>query len=67
GSVGELGKTPGKDKAAAKLTYPELFGVDESRRRLRQGAERARELSKAVATDAKLLDSLIDFLSERTS
>lgn len=67
GSVGELGKTPGKDAVAAKLTYPELFGVEESRRRLRQGAERARELAKAVAVDAKLLDSLIDFLSERTS
>jgi geranylgeranyl diphosphate synthase type II len=29
----ELGKTPGKDAKGDKLTYPALFGIDESRRR----------------------------------
>jgi geranylgeranyl pyrophosphate synthase len=67
GSEGELGKTPGKDAAAAKLTFPELYGVDESRRRLEQIAETARALAAELPADAKLLHSLIDFLAERTS
>jgi geranylgeranyl pyrophosphate synthase len=67
GSEGELGKTPGKDAAAAKLTYPELYGVEESRRRLRQTAEAASALAAGLPADAKLLRSLIDFLSERNS
>lgn len=32
GASAELGKTPGKDAAAGKLTYPALYGLEESRR-----------------------------------
>lgn len=71
GSPDELGKTPGKDAASAKLTYPALYGVDETRRRLSRVADEARELAGvlpvAPAADAKLLVSLIEFLSARTS
>lgn len=33
-SADELGKSPGKDVAAGKLTYVTLYGLDEARRRL---------------------------------
>jgi geranylgeranyl diphosphate synthase type II len=36
-----LGKTPGKDAAAGKPTYPSLYGLDESRRRARASLEQA--------------------------
>ena len=39
-----LGKTAGKDAAARKLTYPGLYGVDESRRRLLAVAAEALDL-----------------------
>jgi geranylgeranyl diphosphate synthase type II len=32
GAEADLGKTPGKDAAAGKPTYPALYGLDESRR-----------------------------------
>ncbi|HEY6507542.1 MAG TPA: farnesyl diphosphate synthase [Vicinamibacterales bacterium] len=32
GQAADLGKTPGKDAAAGKPTYPALYGLDESRR-----------------------------------
>ena len=67
GTAGELGKTPGKDARAAKLTYPGLYGVGESRSRVRALAGEARALAEALPGDAKLLTSLIVFLSERTS
>jgi geranylgeranyl diphosphate synthase type II len=40
GTAAELGKQPGKDQAAGKLTYPALFGVEGSRQRARECAER---------------------------
>jgi geranylgeranyl diphosphate synthase type II len=67
GTAGSIGKTPGKDAGAAKLTYPGLYGRAESRARLRAAAERARSLAADLPGDAKLLTSLTVFLSERTS
>ena len=40
GTAAELGKQPGKDQAAGKLTYPALFGVEGSRQRARECADR---------------------------
>jgi geranylgeranyl diphosphate synthase type II len=40
GDAASLGKHAGKDQAAGKLTYPALFGVDGSRHRARECAER---------------------------
>lgn len=67
GTVGALGKTPGKDAGAAKLTYPGLYGVEESRARLRSAAARARNLAAELPGDAKLLTSLTVLLADRTS
>lgn len=41
GASAELGKTPGKDAAAGKPTYPALYGLEQSRRLAAESVERA--------------------------
>ncbi len=67
GTAGELGKTPGKDARARKLTYPALHGAEASERRLAELARQGAALAGALGPDAKVLQSLIVFLHERTS
>jgi len=67
GTAGQLGKTPGKDARAAKLTYPGLYGAARSRARIRELADEASGLAAELGADAKVLISLVAFLVERTS
>jgi farnesyl diphosphate synthase len=67
GTTEALGKTAGKDARRTKLTYPALYGVDATRSRLAALADRLRHENAAIPGDAKLLDSLVVFLTERTS
>jgi geranylgeranyl pyrophosphate synthase len=67
GTAGELGKTPGKDARAAKLTFPALHGVAASRQRLAALAAEAKDLAASCGEGAKLLTSLVVYLEERTS
>jgi len=67
GTAGELGKTPGKDAAAGKLTYPGLYGSAASRARIAALAAEATGLAGELGESANLLASLVVFLSERTS
>ncbi|HVR29722.1 MAG TPA: farnesyl diphosphate synthase [Thermoanaerobaculia bacterium] len=67
GSAATLGKAAGKDAAARKLTYPGLYGVEESRRRLDLVAEEARELAAALPRSQDTVRSLIRYLGERES
>jgi geranylgeranyl diphosphate synthase type II len=56
GSSADLGKTAGKDAASGKPTYPQLYGLDASRRMARECLERAeRVLAGASLADARLL------------
>ena len=56
GASAELGKTAGKDAAAGKPTYPQLYGLDASRRMARECLERAEHiLAGANLADARLL------------
>ena len=48
GSSASLGKTPGKDAATGKPTYPALYGIDESRRLASACVDRA---AKALARE----------------
>jgi len=58
-----LGKTPGKDAAAGKLTYVALLGVPALEVRIREFATR---LSRApFASDAKALSDLVTFVAAR--
>jgi geranylgeranyl pyrophosphate synthase len=56
GDSSTLGKSAGKDAAAAKPTYPALYGVERSRALAAESLERAREaLSAAGLTNGYLL------------
>jgi geranylgeranyl diphosphate synthase, type II len=56
GASAELGKTAGKDAAAGKPTYPQLYGLDASRRMARECLARAEQiLAAANLADARLL------------
>jgi geranylgeranyl pyrophosphate synthase len=56
GASAALGKTAGKDAAAGKPTYPQLYGLDASRRMARDCLARAESvLASANLADARLL------------
>ena len=56
GASAELGKTAGKDAAAGKPTYPQLYGLDASRRMARDCLARAESvLAGANLADARML------------
>ncbi len=65
GTAGTLGKTAGKDAAARKLTYPALYGLDESKRMLAQTHDEALELAHELPQGGGLFPSLVDYLAAR--
>jgi geranylgeranyl pyrophosphate synthase len=60
-----LGKTAGKDAAQEKLTYPALFGVEESRREVRRLRDQALAALAPLGESAAPLRDLCDYLSDR--
>lgn len=67
GSSEELGKTPGKDRQAGKLTYPGLFGLEGSRKKARQAADRCLGLIEGLPSGRGLFRALVAFLVHRGS
>jgi farnesyl diphosphate synthase len=67
GTTAELGKTAGKDARATKLTYPALYGVDATRTRLAQLVAQLRLELAALPGDGRLMNSLLAYLTARTS
>ncbi len=66
-STEELGKTAGKDAAARKLTYPGLFGLEESKRKLARVGEEALELAGELPASGGLFPSVVAYLVSRNS
>jgi geranylgeranyl diphosphate synthase, type II len=64
GDAASLGKHAGKDQAAGKLTYPALFGVDGSRQRARECAERG-HAALAAAGISGHLPAILDWTLTR--
>ena len=64
GDAASLGKHAGKDQAAGKLTYPALFGVDGSRQRARECAERGHAALEAAGI-AGHLPAILDWTLTR--
>ncbi|HVS65413.1 MAG TPA: farnesyl diphosphate synthase [Thermoanaerobaculia bacterium] len=62
-----LGKTAGKDERAAKLTYPRLYGIEESKRMLARYAEEAEAVAAELPEGGAIFRSLIGYLTQRGS
>ena len=63
----QLGKTPGKDQAANKATYPALIGLEASEARATELADEAVELASGLGVDAHVLEDLARFIIARKS
>jgi geranylgeranyl diphosphate synthase type II len=66
GIAEDLGKTVGKDAAAGKLTFPALLGLDASRKRARECAERAHAVLAASGLDGGYLGDIVEWVVCRT-
>ena len=65
-STDHLGKAAGKDRDAGKLTYPGVFGVDESRRHVAALHDRALEALQPLGSAADPLRAMAQALATRT-
>ena len=63
----QLGKTAGKDVAAAKPTYPAILGIDASRAELARLTGDALEAVGGFGARARPLSDLARFVADRTS
>ncbi len=63
----ELGKSPGKDAAAGKLTYVTLYGLDRARARLGELEEEMIGLAAGIEGPGGTLADLARYVAERRS
>ncbi len=62
-----LGKTAGKDAQQQKITFPAVYGLEESRRMAAQECERAHQTLTALGVRAARLHELADLIVQRQS
>ncbi|MEO0458077.1 MAG: geranylgeranyl diphosphate synthase CrtE [Cyanobacteria bacterium P01_A01_bin.114] len=62
----ELGKSVGKDIAAKKVTYPSLWGIDESKRQAQQLIQAAKDELVSLGELRQPLVAIADFITART-
>jgi geranylgeranyl diphosphate synthase type II len=65
GTAAELGKTPGKDEAAGKMTYVSLYGLERARELADQARARVGERLEALPADTSVLAELVSAIRER--
>lgn len=65
GTAEELGKTPGKDEAAGKVTYVTLFGLERAREIADEVRARVEEQLAALAADTSTLAELVGTIRDR--
>lgn len=63
----QLGKTPGKDQAANKATYPAIHGIDASNGRARQLVDEAVRIAAGLNLKTRVLEDLARFIIARSS
>jgi geranylgeranyl diphosphate synthase type II len=63
----QLGKTPGKDQAASKATYPAIHGIAASNARARQLVGEAVEIVSALRLETHVLEEMARFIIARSS
>ena len=67
GSLATLGKTAGSDERKQKVTYPELHGIEASRREARRLIERTKSRLAVFGARSAPVCALADFVVERKS
>jgi geranylgeranyl diphosphate synthase type II len=60
-----LGKTPGKDAAAEKATYPKILGVEAATELAAEVADEARSVLGSISRSTAILEVVIDYLLSR--
>jgi geranylgeranyl diphosphate synthase, type II len=65
GTAASLGKSPGKDQAAGKLTYPQVHGLEVARRQLAELGEALREEARKLEGKAGALGGLVEYIARR--
>jgi len=65
GSAASLGKSPGKDAAAGKLTYPAVYGLDAARRERDVLADSLAEDARRLEGGEGTLSALVAFVARR--
>ena len=63
----QLGKTPGKDQAALKATYPAIHGIPASEARAEQLVKEAIRIISGLEADTAILQAIARFIIERRS
>jgi geranylgeranyl diphosphate synthase type II len=63
----QLGKTPGKDEAANKATYPAIHGIAASQTRARELVDEAVELASSLRLKTHVLEDIARFIIARSS
>jgi geranylgeranyl diphosphate synthase type II len=67
GTAEELGKTPGKDEAAGKVTYVSLHGLERARELADEARSRVGERLDALPADTTVLAELVATIRDRHS
>jgi geranylgeranyl diphosphate synthase type II len=65
GGPAELGRSPGRDRARGKATYPRILGVEESARRVEQLTASAAEAAASFGPAGEALGAIVRFVRER--
>ncbi|MBH8563862.1 polyprenyl synthetase family protein [Nostoc sp. CENA67] len=66
GTQEELGKTPGKDQKVQKVTYPSLWGIEESKRKSQELVDLAKAELAGFGHKAQPLIAIADYIAART-
>jgi geranylgeranyl diphosphate synthase type II len=65
GTAAELGKTPGKDEAAGKVTYVSLYGLERARELADDARGRVSARLEALQAETSVLEELVAAVRER--
>jgi geranylgeranyl diphosphate synthase type II len=65
GTAAELGKTPGKDEAAGKVTYVSLHGLERARALADEARGRVNERLEELPADTSVLAAIVSAIRER--
>jgi geranylgeranyl diphosphate synthase type II len=65
GSAATLGKSPGKDAAAGKLTYPAVYGLDAANRKLEALAGSLMREAEGLEGSGGMLGAMVSYVARR--